>query len=359
MYKKFFMGIAAMAALTLVSCSSDDLNSLSDNSSKNEAISFDSYLGRSAVAVNGSRGSVLDNTTLPAAGFGVFGNYSSGDDVKFGVNLFKNQKVTGTTSNGSTTWTYEGGVKYWPSTGHIDFLAYAPYDADKALTGSKINFTVEKSVTAQKDLLWAKAEKQTIKTIVPDGNKVKFHFAHALSRLGFSVKLKGESSTDATITLKSIKLAGSATESTTGAFYTSGDIDLADGTWNQATLTTKQNLDWFSGSKKVTSTSQSNKDFNTDYLFVIPQNFSQTQTGNTLYVIVEYTIQYTDVKGSDNKPVIITNKVYKQLTTDFAQGKAYMINLTIGRPIEFDAEVKEWGTDTPVGGDNDSWDVIE
>ncbi len=50
------MGIAAMAALTLVSCSSDDLNSLSDNSSKNEAISFDGYLGRSAVAVNGTRG---------------------------------------------------------------------------------------------------------------------------------------------------------------------------------------------------------------------------------------------------------------------------------------------------------------
>lgn len=58
MYKKIFMGIAAVAALTLVSCSSDDLNSLSDNSSKNEAISFDGYLGRSAVAVNGSRGSV-------------------------------------------------------------------------------------------------------------------------------------------------------------------------------------------------------------------------------------------------------------------------------------------------------------
>lgn len=45
------MGIAAMAALTSVSCSSEDLNSVSDNSSKNEAISFDGYLGRSAVAV--------------------------------------------------------------------------------------------------------------------------------------------------------------------------------------------------------------------------------------------------------------------------------------------------------------------
>ena len=79
MYKKFFMGIAAMAALTLVSCSSDDLNSLSDNSSKNEAISFDGYLGRSAVSVNGSRGSVLEIADLKASteGFGVFGNYNS------------------------------------------------------------------------------------------------------------------------------------------------------------------------------------------------------------------------------------------------------------------------------------------
>ncbi len=77
MYKKFFMGIAAMAALTLVSCSSDDLNSLSDNSSKNEAISFDGYWGRSAVSVNDSRGSVIDKAEdlqNISEGFGVFGN---------------------------------------------------------------------------------------------------------------------------------------------------------------------------------------------------------------------------------------------------------------------------------------------
>ena len=79
MYKNFFMGIAAMAALTLVSCSSDDLDSFSDNSSKNEAISFDGYLGRSAVAVNGSRGSEvkIDNLQNSDKGFGVFGNYNS------------------------------------------------------------------------------------------------------------------------------------------------------------------------------------------------------------------------------------------------------------------------------------------
>ena len=89
MYKKFFMGIAAMAALTLVSCSSDDLNSLSDNSSKNEAISFDGYLGRSAVAVNGSRGSVLTKDALQKSteGFGVFGNYSEKTETLYGNNL--------------------------------------------------------------------------------------------------------------------------------------------------------------------------------------------------------------------------------------------------------------------------------
>lgn len=76
MYKKFVMGIAAMAALTLVSCSSDDLDSLSDNSSKNEAISFDGYLGRSAVAVNGTRGSEVKIGNLQTDGFGVFGKYT-------------------------------------------------------------------------------------------------------------------------------------------------------------------------------------------------------------------------------------------------------------------------------------------
>ena len=103
MYKKFFMGIAAMAALTLVSCSSDDLDSFSDNSSKNEAISFDGYLGRSAVAVNGSRGSVLDKTALQNSteGFGVFGNYSSTEDKKFGANLFNNQAVTYSSTSGT------------------------------------------------------------------------------------------------------------------------------------------------------------------------------------------------------------------------------------------------------------------
>ena len=350
MYKKFFMGIAAMAALTLVSCSSDDLNSLSDNSSKNEAISFDGYLGRSAVAVNGSRGSVLDKPALQSAGFGVFGNYSSTEDETFGTNLFNNVKVTGETSTGGTTWTYEH-KKYWPTEGHIDFLAYAPY-ADKTLKNTTcIDFTVAKNAAEQEDLLWAKAEKQT-KTNQSGGNKVKFTFNHALSRLGYSVKLK-DAYSDATITLKKITLAGSANEATK-AFYSEGTIDLskedkAAKLWTPSTTADKQNFTWFSGNQKLTDKVANN----TEYLFVIPQDFSQKTSGaDELYVIVEYTIQ-------TGTTTLMTSKVYQKIDKNFEQGKAYTINLTIGlTPIEFDAAVTDWvdaknpNNDIPVPGIN-------
>lgn len=73
-------------------------------------------------------------------------------------------------------------------------------------------------------------------------------------------------------------------------------------------------------------------------MFVIPQNFSEkigeTENQDKLYVIVEYEVTYKS--GTQTS---ITNKVYKQLTTNFLQGKAYNLNLTIGLPIEFDVDV--------------------
>lgn len=347
MDKKFVMGIAAMAALTLVSCSSDDLNSLSDNSSKNEAISFDGYLGRSAVAVNGTRGSVLDKDALQKltetdGAFGVFGNYSKeGATDGYGENLFKNQKVFYSDSK----WTYSP-YKYWLPNGHIDFLAYAPYDAKTALTDSKskISFTVDKEIAKQKDLLWANAadQKQT-------NNPVKFTFNHALSRLGYTVKLKEKCSDDVTITLKSIKLAGASDDETKGAFYETGTIDLAKANNNPnlwSNCAGQQKFDWFSGDCKVNSSTASHPDVNRekdkDYLFVIPQDFSEAGTNN-LYVIVKYEIKYNGISE------VFTNTVYKQIIQKFEQGKAYTINLTIGRPIDFDVDVVEgWENGTTI-----------
>ena len=344
------MGIAAMAALTLVSCSSDDLNSFSDNSSKNEAISFDGYLGRSAVAVNGTRGGVVTIDQLKTDGFGVFGNYSEESEktkTVYGANWFDNVKVTCP----SSAWTYSP-LKFWATQGHIDFLAYAPYDSeyDNKVTNDnqKLDFTVNSDIKNQKDLLYANAVGQTKDKISNTGNKVKFTFNHALSKLGYKVKLSGDYSSNATFTLKKITLAGSS-DGATKAFYTKGKIDLsktntASDLWSDY-ATDRQNFDWFSGSSSVTGTvlkhPDDNRAENEDYLFVIPQKF---KTGtDKLYVIVTYTITYTN--GSTNS---ITNTVYKQLSNDFEPGKAYMINLTLGLPIEFDATVTEWGKDTPI-----------
>lgn len=352
MYKKIFMGIAAVAALTLVSCSSDDLNSLSDNSSKNEAISFDGYLGRSAVSVNGSRGSVLDMDALkkPTEGFGVFGNYSSTEaTTAYGENLFKNQKVT--YSADETKWTYSP-VKYWSPQGHIDFLAYAPYVENQELKeNSKLDFTVLSTITDQKDLLWANAANQTMASNSGTDKKVNFKFAHALSRLGYTVKTSSDDAST-TITLKTITLAGSA-DGTTNAFYTKGTIDLSKPStstadlWTTSDTDTKQKFDWFSGTQTLATTDYKNPDAN--YLFVIPQDFSQeTENPNKLFVVVEYTVK----TGATEE---VMSKVSKQVTTNFLQGKAYTFNLTLGlTPIEFDVTTVEGWSDINQGEIN-SW----
>lgn len=265
----------------------------------------------------------------------------------FGSDLFNNQQVTFKTS----AWTYSP-LKFWPTQGHIDFLAYAPYDskyADKvSKDNQKLEFEVISDIRNQKDLLYANAVGQTLDKISSTGNKVKFTFNHALSKLGYKVKLSGDYTSNATFTLKNIKLAGSS-DGATGAFYTKGKIDLSKTNtaldlWSDY-ATDRQNFDWFSGTSTVTGTDlqhpNENRAENEDYLFVIPQKF---KTGtDKLYVIVEYDITY-----NSGTKATITNKVYKQLSNDFEPGKAYMINLTLGLPIEFDADVITWGEDNSI-----------
>ena len=106
-------------------------------------------------SVNGSRGSVIDKAEdlqKISEGFGVFGNYKEAESQEFGSNWFNNVKVT--YSSQDIKWTYSP-VKYWLPQGHIDFLAYAT--------------------------------NQTKDNISSTNNKVKFQFAHAFSRLGYTV----------------------------------------------------------------------------------------------------------------------------------------------------------------------------
>ena len=69
--------LAALAALTFASCSSESVEDLGGNqASQQVAIGFDGYLGRSAVD---TRGSESTTATIQGVGFGVFFNYSTTD----------------------------------------------------------------------------------------------------------------------------------------------------------------------------------------------------------------------------------------------------------------------------------------
>ena len=249
----------------------------------------------------------------------------------FGSNLFDNVKVTSPSVTESVIWTYEN-TKYWPTQGHIDFLAYAPYVEEKTLTNTSIDFTVEGDVAKQKDLLWAKATNQT-KAENSGTNKVNFTFKHALAKIGYTVKTSAHD-VGTIIKLNKITLAGS-NDGTQKAFYPKGTIDLSTGKWTPSTSDEKQNFVWFTNTDGMEVTTGVTANESGNFLFVIPQNFSASPS-DELYVIVDYTIQ----TGSTAMESRVSSKIIK----DFDQGKAYTINLTLGlTPIEFDVTtVEKW-----------------
>lgn len=263
----------------------------------------------------------------------------------FGSNLFDNVKVYSSSTADPVEWTYDN-TKYWPTQGHIDFLAYAPYVKNTTLNTtleekmtSCINFIVVNKVTDQKDLLYAKATNQT-KAENSGTNKVKFTFYHALAKIGYKVKTSA-SYEGTTIKLNKITLAGSATEPIKTAFYKEGTINLSTGAWTPSTSEEKQNFEWFNNTSGTEVTTEAADNDPGNYLFVIPQKFSTPAT-DELYVIVEYTIQ----TGTTAMKSIVSSKI----TKDFEQGKAYTINLSLGlTPIDFDVDVvKGWVDDNTI-----------
>lgn len=242
-------------------------------------------------------------------------------------------------ASATPVWKYSP-LKYWLPEGHIDFLAYAPYDSQYDNQVSKDNqklvFEVNSTIKNQKDLLWANAtnKKKADKTVT-------FNFKHALAKIGYTVTTNVVG-TGTTITLNKITLAGSTAADPAKAFYTKGTIDLSkpNGTdlWTTSTFPERQNFEWYKGTYNVTTSAshpdEANKD--KDYLFVIPQNFESGH--DELYVIVDYTINY-----NTGVPATMKCTVNSKIEKNFEQGKAYKINLTVGlTPIEFNAEVTKW-----------------
>ena len=195
MKKILFLGFIALTALTVTSCSNDDVV---EAVPQNQAIEFGTYLGRDAQA----RAAELTKTGLQGKGFGVFASYTNTDDWTTSAkpNFMFNQEVIYNTT--STAWEYSP-IKYWPeSAGKISFFAYGPYlnnetspvatietMTDNNVQGAPtVTFTQSTDVTKMVDFVAAVSMNETYDENKTN-NTVEFTFKHELTRVSFSAKL--------------------------------------------------------------------------------------------------------------------------------------------------------------------------
>lgn len=319
MKKNIFWGTFLLTACMVCSCSQEEVVS---EVTTNQAISFDTYVGRNAQ----TRASVATKITLQGSdeGFGVFGYYTENAawSASATPNFMYNQQV----KYSNKEWGYAP-IKYWPD-GNISFYAYAPYSesgytlsANTATGAPTLTYTMPDDVKGQVDLLISDAQlNQTITDPVVD-----FTFYHALSRIGFAIKAEEDALDDATsVKITSITLSGKFAKSNT---VTLGiPTPATPATWGTATLSdtkidyelTGEMLASASISPTTTPTS-----LNSDkgYLMLLPQAYNTT--GNELSLTMKYNLETTDTKLASGKFSASYTCTAENIEVNFEPGKAY------------------------------------
>ena len=319
MKKNIFWGTFLLTACMVCSCSQEEVVS---EVTTNQAISFDTYVGRNAQ----TRASVANKTTLEGSteGFGVFGYYTEDDDWSSSAtpNFMYNQQVTYTDG----AWGYNP-IKYWPD-GKISFYAYAPYsESDYTLSTNTttdaptLTYTMPDDVDDQVDLLISdKKLNQTIANPV-----VGFTFYHALSRIGFAIKAETNALDNATsVKITSITLSGKFAKSDTVTLGTPTPTTPA--TWGTATLSATE-IDYELTDEMLASASISPTttptSLNSDegYLMLLPQAYNTT--GNELSLTMVYNLETTDTKLDGGKFSATYTCTAEDIEVNFEPGKAY------------------------------------
>lgn len=318
MKKNIFWGTFLLTACMVCSCSQEEVVS---EVATNQAISFDTYVGRNAQ----TRASVATKTTLEGSneGFGVFGYYTEDDDWSSSAtpNFMYNQQVTYTDG----AWGYDP-IKYWPD-GNISFYAYAPYSengytlsANNVADAPTLTYTMPDDVDDQVDLLISDAKlDQTITDPVVD-----FTFYHALSRIGFAIKAEANALDNATtVEVTGITLSGKFAKSNT---VTLGiPTPTTPATWGTATLSDTKISYELAGDMLedgVTPTATATA-LNSDegYLMLLPQAYNTD--GNKLSLAMTYNLVTTDNKLAGGKFSASYTCTANDIAVNFEPGKAY------------------------------------
>jgi len=377
MKKNYIMGVIACVALTMTSCSNDEIGG--NNTKQGDPIEFGVYLGRDA---QGSRGTSI--TTEYLTKFGVTAYYMNSDtpDIMYNQAVIKN----------GNSWTYSP-VKYWPTTEGdvISFYAYAPYTEDsnglivlsdntdknngvpKATislpTGTNANLTQMVDFVADAKLHVGKTNGNGT------SNAVEFQLHHEMTRIGLQANVSENvfnSSDDnkankTKVVIRSLKL-NKGGEFYTTSTYTFPQLFTPNGKWSGPNKTADLDLqsilkwsgDWTISNTKVIDNSIASKKgialegtsavnlFNENqYLFLIPAPKETGLTKNSTSATITYDIITEDSnledgysKTSDTKTVYLPKGIMQQ-------GKAYNLTFTIAvDQVKLDATVADWDTAT-------------
>ena len=379
MKKNYIMGVIACTALTMTSCSNDEIGG--NNTKQGDPIEFGVYLGRDA---QGSRGTII--TTENLTKFGVSAYYLTSDTPDF----MYNQAVI----KEGTAWTYSP-VKYWPTMKFygITFYAYAPHteDANGFITlpdnnqkgVPSINVSLPTGDNADLKQMVDFVTDEEFYQMKTNGNntsdKITFKFNHKMTRIGLKANVsKDVYNTDAAnktkVVIRSIELNKGGEFYTSAKYkYTEHDINTGKSNpemWYDRKGDVKLNLksilnwssDWTISKSKVIDNSIASKKgiaiegtnavdlFNTNqYLFLIPaKDKTNGLTANTTSATITYDIITEDSNLEDGYSKTSATKTVYLPAGIMQQGKAYNLTFTIAADqVKLDATVEpDWGTAT-------------
>lgn len=343
-----------IAQLVLSGCAGEGVEETSSSSASE--INFDAYVGRNA----STRSSITDMKFLRSgewnAGFGVFARYGN-------THLMDTEHVTWRGNH----WGYDH-IRFWPSSGKVDFYAFAPYSPYVAMGGlpdSLVNQADSNSPNtyidfpsnwSPIDLIWSKQPDQTAPTS-PD-SKVTFKFEHALARLSFDIKApKLEDGT--VIKVQRVRLYG--VSDFKGVFVMEGYLNLNTGAWILADNGVKWHYSWTPEGKKADIPNNDNDKKDSivyklsdppelpnlknkvtndgdSYIFIIPQTKTEA-----FHLAITYTVQ----QGKFKETVTVKKNLLEVLrpgvpnpSFTFEKGKAYVFHLILSLdPVDFSVTV--------------------
>ncbi len=385
MKKNYIMGVIACAALTMTSCSNDEIGG--NNTKQGDPIEFGVYLGRDA---QGSRGTIITTENLNK--FGVTAYYMNSD----APDIMYNQAVI----KSGNSWTYSP-VKYWPTTEGdvISFYAYAPYTKNNngliVLSDNTENSngvpkaTISLPTGTNADLTQmvdfvADAKFHVGKTNGNGTSKaVEFQLHHEMTRISLQANVSENvfNSSDTNkanktkVVIRSLKL-NKGGEFYTTSTYTFPQIFTPNGTWSgpneTADLDLQSILNWSTTTWTINSTdiiSDSKKGIALEgkkavnllkkdkneqqYLFLIPSDNVDGNgklvglKANSTSVTITYDIITEDGNLENGYSKTSATKTVYLPAGIMQQGKAYNLTFTIAvDQVKLDATVEDWKTAT-------------